>query len=285
MTVNAKSGSGTNDIRFHDYPTVDDGNDSFPEGDYQVTGSVADNNTRMILSHRISGAPLLQRLIDQGKAAYACAIAAPRSGYREVQQSSDAHQILSWDPLNFGEPPYFTPMVVCTVQESCKLGSEDGVHPAWDGLRVTFPKGARLAQGPVLRLMPPNLHSLIKKIILDESIIGQFHVEADGEGVFGFIVKCQRNLFYLLKHPGENADKRKDIMTHVVSSCFRILKEEYKNDDEHEGGWRSYKPLVELSDQLNSAGYCDWSDSSFRPEVAATLLHGHGIPPAVRNDD
>ena len=276
MSIVARTLTGTNDIRFHEFPTLDDGNDSFPDGQYQVDSETDAAEAQLILRHQLEGAPLIQRFIDQGHAVYACAIAAPRSAYREVQTSSATRQRLSWDPSNFGEPPYFTPMIVCMKETPVvRLDSKrDGVHQDWHGQRVRFLQGARLAQGPVMHLMASDLQKLLTIHPDVECKPGQFYVEVSGDDVFGFSVHCHPSLHFFLQEPGEQKSKRQDILTHVVTACFSKLQRDYKDDDGEEG-WRTHKILELLAQKLEDAGYRDWSDDGFQPERAATLLYGH----------
>ena len=276
MSIVARTSAGTNDIRFHQFPALDDGNDSFPNGQYRVDGAPSAPGDHLVLLHQLDGAPLIQRFIDQGRAAYACAIAAPRSAHREVQTSSSARQCLSWDPSNFGEPPYFTPMIVCMKETTISMlnRKKDGVHQDWHGQKVCFPKGARLAQGPVMHLMASDLQKMLSTHPDPECKPGQFYVEVSGDDVFGFSVHCHPSLHRFLKEPGERKSKRQDILTHMVTACFSLLQRDYQDDDGEEG-WRTHKILELLAQKLEDAGYEDWSSREFRPEQAATLLYGH----------
>lgn len=277
MNIIARTLSGTNDIRFHQFPTLDDGNDSFPGGQYRVDGEPSASDDDLVLLHQLEGAPLIQRFIDQGRAAYACAIAAPRSAYREVQTSFSARQHLSWEPSNFGEPPYFTPMIVCMKETSvavlnCEM---DGVHQDWHEQAVCFPKGARLAQGPVMHLMASDLQKMLTTLPDPECKPGQFYVEVSGDDVFGFSARCHPDLHLFLKEPGEQKSKRQDIFIHIVTACFSLLQR-YHAEDDGEAGWRTHKILELLAQRLEDAGYEEhWSEKSFQPERAATLLYGH----------
>ena len=287
MSIAARAPTGTNDIRFHEFPSLDDGNDSFPAGQYRVGSEMGDTDSSLVLFHQLDGAPLIQKFIDQGLAEYACAIAAPRSAYREVQTSSSTRQCLSWDPSYFGEPPYFTPMVVCTKETLVlELNSKrDGVHQDWHGQKVRFSKGGRLAQGPVMHLMASDLQRLLSIHPSEKCNPGQFYVEVSSADVFGFSAYCHPDLHFFLQEPGEQKFKRQDIMTHMVTACFSLLQRDYKDDDGEEG-WRTHKILELLAQQLEDAGYRDWSEDGFQPEKAATLLYGHrGLEREVTDDD
>ena len=287
-SISTKRVSGTNAILARSYPAIEEGNDAFPDGDYRVqTGSNGSDNTGFVLKHSVVGAQLISQMIANKHAQYVCSLAAPRSAYREIQCSLNPTQEIAWDNAKFGEPPYFTPMIVCMRELSCTLNSEkDGVHSDWDGLKIVFPKGARIAQGPVLNLRASNLHGIIS-IVPDENLRrGQFHTEAVDSDAFRFVVRCDPGLHTLLQDKGHQQDKRADVMTHIVTSCLSALQWKYKDlDGDGEEGWRSYKVLESLANELESMGYTNWEDPDFRPEMAATLLYPHELPLPFNSDD
>ncbi len=278
---------GANEIRIQQYPALEDGNASFPSGGYQAKGSPSSQDQGLLLRHEIQGAPLIEALILEKKAVYACAVASPRSAHREFQTSHEPLQKVTWDSGNFGEPPYFTPMIVCTEEFKRGLNyARDGVHQDWHGRRVLFPKGARLAQGPVMYLMVSDLNRLLL-FRRDETLRpGQFRVTADNDADFRFIVDCHPDLHSFLQEPGRQMSKRGDIMTHVVTACFQRLQQDYAEDSEEEGGWRTYKSLEPLANLLEDRNYPHWSEGSeFHPEEAATLLYPHSLPATLDTDE
>ncbi len=289
MIIRAKGGVPANAIVARDYPVIEEGNDSFPDGDYLIETEHAGSDTsRFKLRHKVERARLVENLILGKKAVYACALAAPRSAYREVLRSDNATQEVAWDRANFGDPPYFTPMIVCIEDVHHILKSEeDDVHPDWDRIEATFPKGAWLALGPVLRLGASGIQSLIYIRADDTLVVGQFYTKAiDGDPTFRFDVRCHPDLHSLLQGRGEHRARRADIMTHVVTSCFAALQRKYPVDD-GDDGWRAYKELETLASILAAEGCCDWSaGEEFNPERAATLLHPHVLPAiAIEEDD
>lgn len=286
MTIRAKGDASANAILARDYPVIEEGSDSFPDSDYEIKTEYAGSDTsRFKLHHRVERAHLVKRLVSEKKAVYACALSAPRSAYREILRSDNEMQDIAWDRTNFGEPPYFTPMIVCTEDVHHVLKPrEDDVHPDWDGIKVTFPKGAWLALGPVLQLKASGIRSLISIRSDDTLDDGQFRTEAVDGDMFRFDVRCHPDLHNLLQERGEHQAQRADVMTHIVTSCFAALQRKYPVDDGDEG-WRAHKSLETLSSMLVTKGYCDWSDPEFQPEVAATTLHPHVPASAVTEHD
>ena len=286
MTIRTKGGVPANAIVARDYPVIEEGNDSFPDGDYVIkTGHAGSNTSRFKLHHRVERARLVEQLISKKNAVYACALAAPRSAYREILHSDNATQEVAWDRANFGEPPYFTPMIVCTKDVHHVLKpDEDDVHPDWNGVKVTFPKGAWLALGPVLQLKASGIQSLISVRPDDQLAAGQFRTKVVDGDTFYFDVRCHPDLHNLLQGRGEHRAQRADIMTHIVTSCFAALQQKYPVE-EGDAGWRTYKPLETLASTLARRGYCGWDDLEFQPEAAATLLYPHTLASTAEEQD
>ena len=285
--ANSPGNTGCNDIRVQRYPTLEEGNDAFPEGGYQVESSpIKGVDHGLELRHGLRNAGLIRRLAEEKRAVYACAVSSPRSAFRELQTSAGERQRITWNPIHLGEPPYFTPMVVCLEEVELRLNSDrDDVHRDWDGTRVVFPKGARLAQGPVLRLDDAGVHSLLTLDADENMSPGQFQVTAVNDADFRFKVCCHPDLLAFMKSPGDRNDKRRDIMIHMVTACFSKLRQDFKDPD-GEAGWRNIKPLAALARELEEQHeYMDWSDSDFRPERAAMLLYPHSVPSLERTDN
>ena len=277
--------TGCNDIRIQQYPTLEEGNDAFPDSEYRVSSSpIKGEDHGMELHHELHNAGLIRNFVEKKMAAYACAISSPRSAFRQLQTSPNASQKIHWNPCQLAEPPYFTPMIVGVEKIEHTLETErDGVHPLWNGTRVTFPKGARLAQGPVLKLFDAEMHSLLT-LVMDEKLKpGQFLVKVSNNADFRFKVHCHPDLHSFMQAPGDRHDKRRDIMIHMVTACFHLLKQDYSEDSE--GGW-SIKCLEVLSEELEKRhDYINWSDLEFHPERASTLLYPHRISsPDTTND-
>ena len=268
---------GANQIWILRYPALIDGNDSFPLGEYQVSheGMAEKGNYFLTIHHEIRGAYLIEDFIKEQKAVYACAVASPCTAYREIQISLYQLQKVTWDPANFGEPPYFTPMIICKEEIKYQLDkAKDGVHENWDCEQVVFPKGAFLAVHPVMRLREVGFKSLIYLHPDDRNEVkGQFRVDISAGSTFRFNVWCEQD-FYNFVTSNRGTDRYHDILRNIATACFARLQREYRLEgkvEEH----LNYKELDALSDQLKGKGYPNWTHSDFKPEEAATLLYPH----------
>ena len=147
-------------VRSLPYPIIEEGNLSYPNGEYQVEITPQQGGVSVLLNHTVKGAPLLEHLISKGKAKYGCLVSVPLTGYRKLHLSDDARQRVEWDGGVVGEPPMLRPVIVSVEKVLCTLGPGDGVAKAWLGREIKIPKGARLALKSYLR-PTSSLHHLL----------------------------------------------------------------------------------------------------------------------------
>ena len=279
-----KANSPSNAIRSHGFPVLEAGNISYPNGRYALDFEPGSDRTAFVLRHRIEGAPLISRLLSEGKARYVCAVSSPVSSYRRTHVShTESHRIL-WDENDLGEPPLFTPMIVSVSACDLMLSEErDGVHGIWDQQLVAIETGSRLALGHVIQLRSSILQLLSLQIRKDLGN-GEFYVDPLTEQGFQFRVNLSSDLHRFLQVPRKGGI-RGHVMTHIVSACLALLKREFSDDNEEEGGWKSHRNLRAFADHLESKGLPHWNDEDFRPDWVATKLHPHILPKDPEGDE
>ncbi len=264
----------SNAIRTQEYPVLESGNRSFPDGRYRLDFEPGDDRSSFRITHRVDGAALLSRLLELDKARYACIVSSPTSGYRETYVSDSSVHEVRWNVDDLGGPPFFTPMIVCWKKQSIRLkSSRDGVHPIWDRQVISLSKGSRLALGCVIELQSSILQllSVRRNDCLKE---GQFNVEIESEP-FRFRVNVSASLSKALVH--QDGVLRRVIMTHIVTACLARLKQDFDNDD-GEVGWRSHRNLKAFADHLADQGHGHWTDDDFQPEAVATAMYPLLLP-------
>ena len=282
-SVEAVVPAPSNAVRAHDHPILETGSLSFPKGRYELDFKdfkEGDASSSYTITHRITDAPLITRLLADQQARYVCIVSSPISSYRATHVSEDAQHEVRWDADELGEPPMFTPMIVCTEAGEITLDARrDGVHGIWDKQKIRLQKGSRLALGSVIQLESSILHllSLHEDANLKD---GQFVVELESEP-FRFRVNVSARLHqYLRYRPGEH---RSNIMTHIVTACLARLQRDYSGDD-GESGWESHRNLKAFADYLAREGHGHWTEDDFRPEKVATALYPHRLPENASSD-
>ena len=263
----------SNAIRSYDFPVLETGNMSFPEGKYTITFEREAGGESFVITHQIEGAPWLQRLLEAGDAFYACTVSSPMSSYRAIVKSTDAKHAISWNEDDLGEAPLLTPMIISAVQQRIILrGRRDGVHRIWSGRRVTIRKGNRLALGPVFQLQGSIAH-LLRLDEDPELAPGQFSVASMTENGFQFKVSLHPELHrYLRVNHGDGG--RHHIMTHIVTACMALLQRDSKrNDEDEEDEGSTSRDLMALEELLSQHDLPRWDDEQFQPEKVATKLY------------
>lgn len=271
-------------VRGHAFPTLESGNTSFPEGRYVVGFEAGGDESSFTVRHRIEGAQLISDVINDGLAQFVCTVASPNSSYRVSHVSESSAHVISWKSADLGEPPMFTPMIVVAKPFTRTLDrGRDGVHELWDGRTVAFEQGMRLALSDVVLMRSSVLNMLLFE--RDPTLSdGEFRVEAEDREGFRFRAYLAPDLHSFLRHVSENL-RRSHIVTHIVSACFGVLKADYAEDEEEDGGWRSYRGLQALAELLKEHDLPHWADDDFSPELAATRLYPHRINGASGSDD
>ncbi len=271
----------SNLIRFQRHPVLESGNLSFPKGQYTLDFEPGTDRTSFFITHQVHGAPLITRLLEAGKALFACIVSSPISSYRQTHTSDGARHEVCCHQNNLGEPPLFTPMILCTQPLAITLDvARDGLHNIWEGQPVTLQKGSRLALGSVIQLETSrkSLLSLREDTKLKD---GQFVVNIETEP-FLFVVNLSTDLHRYLQH--NRTEHRSNIMTHIVTACLARLQRNFHEDDD-ESGWKSHSNLRAFADHLEDKGLGHWTDDDFQPEQAATVLHPHVLPTIESADE
>lgn len=263
---------------FH-WPVLEAGNNSFQDGVYSVVCEEKERGRSFTIEHRVQGARLIEEWIKDGKLNFICSVASPRSMYRGIHISESPEQTVEWNEEDLGEPPMFTPMLVAREEIRHKVDCKsDGLNPIWEGREILLNQGSRVAVGQTFKLQS-GLNGILEFNIDENLPPGQIRIEPSFENGFTFKVYLSPGLYNHLKYrrndiPGTN------IMVHIVSTALGILQKDHVEAEDSEGtGWQSYRNLVGLADLLQGHGAGLWSDDDFRPELAATKLYPHPIPP------
>ncbi|MYA96676.1 MAG: hypothetical protein F4X91_09760 [Nitrospinae bacterium] len=267
-------------VRSLPYPIIEEGNLSYPNGEYQVETTPQQDGVSVLLNHTVKGAAFLERLVSERKAKYGCLVSVPLTGYRKLHLSDEASQRVEWDMGVVGEPPMLRPVVVSVTETSCMLGPEDEVAEAWQGREIAIPKGARLALQSYLR-PTSSLHHLLHVVQEPNFRDGCFEVKPCEEEGFYFKVHAASDLFPFLQNSGGHAKHRGSVLTHVVCRCLEILARDYSEPDEDGGDnskWEAFPNLRSLASELEKNELPIWEEDGFSADKVATQLYPHNPP-------
>lgn len=267
-------------LRSLPYPVLEDGNLSYPKGEYTVDADPQADGASVSIRHKIQGAPFLDQMLSLGQAKYGCLVSVPLTGYRKLHLSSDAHQLVQWDIAVVGEPPMLRPLVVSTTEITHTLRADDGVAEAWQGREIKLPRGARLALRRYLRASS-SLFELLE-INQDQNLPdGSFEVKPCEEDGFYFKATVAQDLSLFLRNSGGHEDHRRSILTHIVSRCFEILERDYRgqSDDREAAEWEQFRNLKALSHELGRHYLPAWYEDGFSADKVATQLYPHRPSP------
>ena len=272
-------------VRSLPYPAIEEGNFSFPEGNYEVTPEKPPGNsmTSVILRHELRGAQFVENLIQEGKAKFACLLSVPKTGFRKLYIADSNEQEISWDLGIAGEPPMIGPVVLYVAEDKLnhKLTKKDGVAEVWYNREIEIPKGARLARGRYLR-SSAAIQNLIRVRVNKNMESGSFFITPNSNEGFYFYLEAASDISEFIQNPQGESELRGSILVHAVSQCFNILKTSYDasgEEGEDEGRqWEQYKNLVALSDWLAAQNMLHWSDENFDAVRVATQLYPIRIP-------
>ncbi|MDE0553445.1 MAG: hypothetical protein OXI24_04470 [Candidatus Poribacteria bacterium] len=257
----------SNFIRTENHPVLVSGNKAYPKGRYILEFNQLSTEDSLHLHHQIIEVPLVTNLVKMGKAKFGCIVSSPMSSYRKIHLSSNPRHKVNWDVNDLGEPPMFTPMVICTVPTKIILDTnKHGVHKIWHGETVSLQKGDRLVIGDVIHLEASITHLL--SLHEDEELKqGQFRVEAKTEP-FQFYVKLQPELHQFLKiNKGDIL--RYNIIVNIVTACFALLQRDYREEND----WKSHSNLKALKNYLEGKKLPHWAEENFNPEEVATNIY------------
>ena len=276
-----------NAVPARDLPILEAGNRAYPRGEYETDfETVKGERSAYTLQHIIRNAPLIDQMLRDGYARYACAVSSPKSAYRKIFVSEQSIQKIQWDEDDLGEPPLFTPMILCFKPIGVILSSEcDGVSELWDNVDIQFKKGHRLAVGKVAARNTDFFNLLYFRE--DESICkGSFRVTTSTQP-FMFIVRMHPDLHEYMRSVNikREGELRENIMTHVITACFARLQRNYKADGDDDDSWKAHRELEGLAGQLESRGQPHWTEESFSPERVATALYPHTFDPGLKDED
>ncbi|MCG8620743.1 MAG: hypothetical protein MJE68_01920 [Proteobacteria bacterium] len=264
------------------FPVLEEGNTSFPNATYDVEWKKTSDESSVMLTHKLEGAPFLQKLLDKGQASYACLVAIPVTGYRRFHTSKNSQQKITWDKGYMADSFMIRPFVIATKNITHTLGKNDGVADIWHGQEITIPQGARLARYSYLRHAASKVN-LLRFKLNDKLDATAMQVEATTDNGLIFNVSMGKDLHRFMQNRDEkNKLIHNNICVHAVSRALEIIKSEYTGK-ESDGNqiWEGYSNLRMLADALQEEDLPMWDEEGFDPVKVATILYPIIVPKDV----
>ena len=251
----------------------------YVDGEY-VTENLNESNGKTTIRHRISGENLVRRLVASGQAVFAVEIAAPHSAYRRIEVAEESSstfvaQDLSWDQELTSYPVFIRPLVVFDTVSRLeqRLDSKrDGVHAAWNNVKIVLQPGAILAHEEFYR--PSSGLSMLRLAADEQNVLpeGSFKVETSEIDGFTFKVFMHRKLFDDLQNPGASSNHRDSILTGALVAGLATLQREFSGDVGSSTNWDHFQNLRALHSVLQKHELPTWEEDNFDPALAATVL-------------
>ncbi len=226
---------------------------------------------RATVEHKLTGADPLNRLLEEGKAAWAVELRCPKTLMARIETSADAQQIAGWEHEEVHGDIHVIPGVI-----ALRALSLDGARLStlWKHLpAVQVPPGWWLARG-VPRRASTRMESLLQFMRNDKLEPGRMEVGPDyGGGQLRFLVKMAPDIF------DEARSNRSLRVAALIGACGWFPRIFGAGGEEDRAN-----PLARvLRDRLNekNPGMPLWDDDNYDPALVATVLEPLLANPAL----
>lgn len=211
--------------------------------------------------HRLSRAPVLEQLIEDGDVAWATEVRCPKTLMAKIQTSAEARQIVKWDLEDVDHEVFVMPGLLAVRDFSMRLSGLSSVYEGAGELRVS--RGYWLAKGETWRAST-LLESLLTFRVDEDLANGQMAVEPDhGGGHLRFLIRMASDVY-------ANRHDRAVRIAALIGACAHFPVAFRSREDEEE------LPMAQLlRDHLEGkqSSIALWDDrANYDPTRVATLL-------------
>lgn len=257
------------------------------------------DNPRAEIHHKLIGDSMISQLLEDGKAQFGCELVLKGSFKRNLHLHSDKFssaetmQSIEWDSRDVCQKVFFRPVIVATTDiEGLKLTKEHCVSDLWEGVSISIPKFAILADAE-MKTPDVRTQSLLK--FRYEKTFSDFEMDISkptgGAGRTYFVVKVGKALHELVRSKqSENADLRKALLINALAGAFATLAREFQNDPDNEkAAIESCDILTAVRSKLKAKDIASWDEDpdNFSSIHAATKFEEYSwaLRPSVEQDD
>lgn len=233
------------------------------------------------VTHRLEGAPVLEELAAQGKAAWAAELRCPKTLLARVVTSDGPETRVEWTDAEVDGRAYVQPGLLAAGPLRIPAGA---LGELWGGDPLDVPAGWWLARGDVRRTEELS-RSLLEFKLGEDLECGRMSVMPDSSsGELRFVARLAGDIYRAAQ-----AGDRSLHVAALIGACghFRHLfgaegaaPEGAAPDDEGDEGL-----AAQIREMLAARGAPDWDSDQFDPAAAATALEEFRVAPEPEADD
>ena len=230
-------------------------------GDWREAEYDADVEIKSLLvtvRHRLQRAPTLERLVAADKARWATELRCPKTLYSRIEETTAAHQVVSWKPEDVDGELYVIPGLVAVQAFDLRPGGAD-LGPIWRDQPLRVSKGWWLVRGFVRRTQSLG-QSLLKFRLNDSLDKGRMRVER---------VQEDDDLFFYVQLAEDIWPERRNRHLHVSALIGAMGQMPLAFDDPDD----EPRIVQEIRGRLEKREIPTWTDrDEYDPALAATVL-------------
>jgi len=253
----------------------------------QIPHNESQKDTVVVL-HRIHGSNLVAKLVNQGKANFACTIVVPSCIYRKVEFAIkmpvenegfiQVEQEIKIKTQEYCPPLMFQPSVI-TLKEikGLKATESHGLHEIWRKKKIRFPIAATIATHSFFDA-ETIMQSILKfKKVSDGSLKkGSFEVDLAFEQGFYFNVRVEESLYKGLLNP-QSFKHRNSIYAMAFSQGLSKLQNDKECSSQDLKVVKDHHNLNILYKVLENRNLKTWLNDDFNPNQVVAEFHPHEL--------
>ena len=228
----------------------------WPDASYEPKVRVGASE-RATIVHKLSGAPSLERALEEGRATWAAEIRCAKTLISRVETSIDARQVVRWERGEFDGVSWIVPGLLA-VQELPLATSE--LDAIWDGERLVVPSGWWLARGTKRKVN--TLAQSLLRFVRDEDLDkGKMLIQPEtGTGQLRFVAHLAEDLY-----AGVRTSRTLQVAA-LIGVCGHFPRVFGADPEE--------QPAIarEIRARLEDSGVPIWTEDGYDPAQAATAI-------------
>ena len=227
----------------------------WPEGRYEPRVRVAVDRANIL--HSLTGAPSLERAVNEGLAKWAAEIRCPKTLLSRVALSAEPQHTVRWRRDELDGVSWIVPGLLAVQEFELQAGELD---PFWKDESLSVPPGWWLVRG-IKRKVNTLAQSLLRFVRDEKLDDGRMHVQSErGSGQLRFVAHVAPDIW------PEIETSRNLQVAALIGACGHFPTT-FGRDPTDE-------PAIarEIRDRLEMANIPVWTDDGYDPALAATVI-------------